>query len=67
MTQDVAEIDAGWTVNDVVRAFPSAVAVLSQFGIDACCGGPRTLDEAARRHGIPLEALVAALRQGGDA
>ena len=64
---DVIEIEARWTVNDVIRAFPSAVAVFDRLGMDACCGGGRTLEEAARRHGVPLESLLAALRDGGDA
>ena len=64
---DVIEIDATWTLNDVVRAFPGAVTVFNRFGLDACCGGARTLEEAARLDGVSLEALLAALRDGGDA
>lgn len=54
-------IDARTTVNDVVLAYPQTVSVFKTFGIDACCGGAKSLDEAARRHGVDLDALLHAL------
>lgn len=50
-----------WTVNEVLVAAPQAVGVLNSFGIDTCCGGTRTLAEAARSVGLAPEILIAAL------
>ena len=50
------------TVNAVIARYPEAIPVFARFGIDACCGGPRTVQDAASRHGIDLDALMTALR-----
>lgn len=50
------------TVNAVIARYPEAIPVFARFGIDACCGGPRTVQDAAGRHGIDLDALTTALR-----
>jgi len=52
----------GSTVNELVQAVPAALPVLHAFGIDTCCGGDLPLEEAARRHGIDLEEITAAIR-----
>lgn len=49
------------TVNEVIRRVPGAVRVLGEAGIDACCGGALPLAEAARRHGLELEDVLADL------
>ncbi|HEU0078480.1 MAG TPA: DUF542 domain-containing protein, partial [Longimicrobiaceae bacterium] len=54
-------IDAGATVNETIRRFPATVAIFSAFGIDACCGGAVPVREAAERHGMDPDALLAAL------
>ena len=54
-------IEAGMTVNDVLQRFPETVSVFNSFGIDACCGGAASLEEAARRDGADLGALLDAL------
>jgi iron-sulfur cluster repair protein YtfE (RIC family) len=53
--------DGSMTVNDVMRWYPQTLSVFDAFGIDACCGGAASLDEAARRDGVALDALLAAL------
>ena len=54
-------IEAGMTVNDVLQRFPETVSVFNSFGIDACCGGAASLEEAAHRDGADLVALLDAL------
>jgi regulator of cell morphogenesis and NO signaling len=54
-------IDVSTTVNDMLRTYPETVSVFNAFGIDACCGGAASLQEAARRDGVNLAELVAAL------
>ena len=60
-TLERAPIDARLSVNDVLRRQPGAVRVLNAFGIDTCCGGAASLDEAAREAGVAVEDLVLAL------
>ena len=54
-------IDPASTVNEVLVQYPATVSVFNAFGIDACCGGDAPLDEAARRDGADVNALIAAL------
>ena len=54
-------LDVSTSVNDVLTQYPEAVSVFNAFGIDACCGGAASLREAARRDGVDLAELLAAL------
>lgn len=56
-------IDTAATVNEILAQHPAAVSVFNTFGVDACCGGDASLEEAARRDGANLRALIAALDQ----
>jgi regulator of cell morphogenesis and NO signaling len=49
------------TVGDLARENLARIAVFEDFGIDYCCGGGRTLDDACQRSGCDPEAVVAAL------
>lgn len=55
------------TVNQVIQASPEAMKVLNAFGIDLCCGGMDTLDEAARKVGVAVEDVLEKLKtiEGG--
>jgi regulator of cell morphogenesis and NO signaling len=55
-------IAADDTINAIVARYPQALATLQRFGLDACCGGSLPLQTAARRHGIELVEILAALR-----
>lgn len=55
------QIHSTATVNEILMQHPAAVSVLNTFGIDACCGGAASLEEAACRDGVDLHALVEAL------
>ena len=61
MKTDETGIDPTLTVNDVIARNPETLGIFKAFGVDACCGGAKTVEEAARRHGIDLDALLAAL------
>lgn len=54
--------DADTTINDLVRLHPETLPVLQARGLDACCGGPLPLAEAAHRHGLALDELLDAIR-----
>jgi len=40
------------TINELVEKQPAVLRVLGRYGIDTCCGGARTLEEAARAQGL---------------
>jgi regulator of cell morphogenesis and NO signaling len=49
------------TVGEMVAARPELTRVFERFGIDYCCGGKRTLADAAARAGADYQAVLAAL------
>ncbi len=56
------------SVGQLVAQRPLRACVLEQYGIDYCCGGKATLEEACRKKGLEveevLEKLLAADRKG---
>jgi iron-sulfur cluster repair protein YtfE (RIC family) len=57
------KIDPAWTVHELVQFRPETAAVLRSYGIDTCCGGTRTLTDAAKVAGLEAAVLVQALEQ----
>jgi iron-sulfur cluster repair protein YtfE (RIC family) len=49
------------TVNQVLLLYPGTVGVFQSLGIHTCCGGPYTLQEAARLDGVAVQQLLDAL------
>ena len=50
------------TVGAIVAEYPVTMQMLEALGIDYCCGGKRTLNDAAETAQIPVESLLAVLR-----
>jgi len=50
---------------DVVSANPRAASVLDRYGLNYCCHGDRTVTDAARRAGVPIDDVVAAIEHAG--
>lgn len=48
-------------VNDVIQSHPDTTNVFNEFGIDACCGGAVSVQDAAVRDGADPAALLSAL------
>jgi len=48
-------------VNDVIQRYPKTIGVFNRFQIDACCGGARTIEEAASADGADLDKLLGEL------
>ncbi|HEX2950712.1 MAG TPA: DUF542 domain-containing protein, partial [Armatimonadota bacterium] len=46
-------------VGDVVAAHPATVPMFEALGIDYCCGGQHTLQEAANAAKLPVERVIA--------
>lgn len=51
------------SVNEVLRRWPEAVGPLNELGVDTCCGGADSLEEAAAEIGVPVATLVAAIER----
>ena len=51
------------TLNEVIKKYPATMGVFNRFNIDSCCGGARTVADAARADGADLEAFLKALRE----
>jgi len=49
------------TLGELVNRLPGSSRVLESFGIDYCCGGRRTLDEACAELGVAAADVAAAL------
>lgn len=55
-------INGATIVNDLLRRHANTLPVLSRLGIDTCCGGGQSLEEAARSAGLSLAELLAELQ-----
>lgn len=54
------------TVSRTIRLFPVTVRIFNDFGIDACCRGDVSIEEAARRDGADPIALIGALNRAAE-
>lgn len=54
-------VSAQMTVNEAVLQCPEALRIFSLVGIDTCCGGALPIGEAARRHAVDADNLIAAI------
>lgn len=59
---DVIQLDPSLTINEIVARYPETIAVFNRFGMDTCCGGGVPVEEAARRDGLDVDQILAALR-----
>jgi hypothetical protein len=50
------------TLRDVAARGPAFEAVLGKYGMDSCCGGPKTLGFAANAHRVELGELLGELQ-----
>jgi regulator of cell morphogenesis and NO signaling len=61
LTNTRNHLDCGWSVNETIARFPETTAVFNAHGIDTCCGGSLSVEEAARRAQVDPQRLCAAL------
>lgn len=57
----MVELTLKTKVNEVLQRHPEAVSLLNEMGIDTCCGGADSLEEAARQAGKNPEEVLTAL------
>ena len=60
-------ISSSKTVRELAVEVPNATRVLEGFGIDYCCGGKRSLEEACQAAKQPVEEVVKALETASAA
>ena len=70
MSRNLAQIDFGMTVDDVMRRRPATIRVFIDFQLK-CVGCPiagfHTVADACREHGVEPAAFLAALREAASA
>ncbi len=59
-------ITASKTVRELAVEVPNATRVFEKMGIDYCCGGHKSLEEACAGAKRPLDEVVRALEQGSN-
>lgn len=59
----VSTFEPTWSLNDLLYRYPETAPILARYGIDMCCGGFDTLEEAARRAGAATADLMREIRQ----
>src|SRR5512140_4248 len=57
----IMTVDTAKTVRELAVEVPSAIRVFEKFGIDYCCGGHRTLEQACTASKSQVDAVLAAL------
>lgn len=57
------KITEDMTINQVLRLYPQVTGVFNTFRMDSCCGGARSLGEAARGDGADISELLDALKR----
>jgi regulator of cell morphogenesis and NO signaling len=55
------ELTPTTTLAEIASTYPTLTRELERLGLDYCCGGKRSLEEACRQQGLDPEAVVAEL------
>jgi regulator of cell morphogenesis and NO signaling len=67
LMQTTLTLEPTMTINSIVARNPETIPVFNRLGMDTCCGGGVSVEEAARRDGLALETVMAELRQAIEA
>lgn len=60
------QIEKTVTVGQLAREIPSAVRFFEKVGLDYCCGGGKTLEEACHSSSLQVETVIASLETLAD-
>jgi regulator of cell morphogenesis and NO signaling len=60
-TGDQMTLNANLTVREIATENPAAIRVFESFGIDYCCGGRRSLEEACAAGSVALHTVLQSL------
>jgi regulator of cell morphogenesis and NO signaling len=65
--EDVMSIAAEKTVRELALENPAATRVFEKLGIDYCCGGNKSLEEACRTANLPMDEVLDSLEMAEQA
>jgi len=57
------QLDCALSVNDTVERYPATSAIFDAYGIDTCCGGGISVEEAAKGASVDPRQLCAELEE----
>jgi regulator of cell morphogenesis and NO signaling len=57
------QLDRSMTVNEIIARHPKTMPVFNELGVDTCCGGGASIEEAACRDGLDADSVLAALQK----
>ena len=61
------KITGDMVINEVISLYPWTLPVFHRLDVDSCCGGARTIEAMARKHGLDLDEVLAELQTAADA
>jgi regulator of cell morphogenesis and NO signaling len=64
--EDVMSITAEKTVRELALENPAATRVFEKLGIDYCCGGNKSLEEACRTANLPMDQVLDSLEMAEE-
>lgn len=60
-TVPTTQLDCKLSVNAVIAQHPATTSVFNAHGIDTCCGGAKSVEDAAREAGVDPTVLCGQL------
>jgi iron-sulfur cluster repair protein YtfE (RIC family) len=60
------QLDRSMTINEIIARYPQTMPVFNEFGMDTCCGGGATVEEAAARDGLDADSVITALNKAAE-
>jgi iron-sulfur cluster repair protein YtfE (RIC family) len=65
-TTTTAQLDCRLSVNEIIARHPATAATFNAHGIDTCCGGAASVEDAARDAGVDPTKLCGELLEAID-
>lgn len=62
-TNPAIQLDCSLSVNDTMDRYPATAAVFNAYGIDTCCGGGISVEQAAHDASVDPRRLCAELEE----
>lgn len=62
MATTIRALDCAQSVNEIRTRHPATIEVFNRFGVDVCCGGSLSVQDAAHASGANRDALCDALQ-----
>ncbi|HEY0970718.1 MAG TPA: DUF542 domain-containing protein [Gemmatimonadales bacterium] len=66
-TTSTIQLDCSLSVNEIIARHPETTSVFNAHGVDTCCGGNLSVQEAAKRENVDASVLCDALGRAVEA